>query len=495
MTLGRIEFCRVVSPMGIIIGSKSLRHDRTNGYDIVEWTPEHQRLLQAHLETDTILGILEGAGSQSQLLYHGHLNETGTVLVTGSSLWNVSRNPAHDAKVFQAIPAGYRGNIRCILTTNCFSEDLSTRWTDMGSHARVWAQTQSGELVFFKHGTLSWSRSFVTPVKEISSPRNAHPGFVCLYTPIRLPIFLTLKLEDFTPDLVVVADVRHAGLASILLLPQQPRNNTKCTIYPSSAQPLPPASIPMTDEENKKAMSSLNCTLGALEGQLDNARKKVQRLQSSLASKSEIIQNCQDLMSGPLCSVFVSGGGSLTNSSTAQEELQLFQRKRQQQQRRVLERLKPIVGSTVSEAFHEQAGLGSTLPLLDVEECNSGWIQSTNIFWVGAKVRNSSKRPVYNLRLSVVRQQLHGRSITQLEPQKSGWVLSVVDIDPSTLEDAEFLDRPLALIRLLSDAIFLHFDLTEEPVGEGAAHHVTHAIPKFFILKGVPEYCHSFLVI
>lgn len=291
----------------------------------------------------------------------------------------------------------------------------------------------------------------------------------------------------------MIADVQHRGLASIFLLPKQPRNGSICTVYPPSAQCPSPASIPMTGEENKKAMSNLNCTLGALEGHLENARKRIQRLQSSLASKSEIIQNCQDLMSGPLRSAFVSGGGSLINSSIAQEELRSFQRKKQLRQRRVLERLKPIVGDTVSGSFHEQAGLKPTLPLLEVEECTTEWIQSTNIFWVGAKVRNSSERAVHNLRLSVVQQQLRGRSITRLDPHKSGSVLCVVDLDPLTLEDAELLDRTIALKRLLKDSLLLHFDQTDEQVEDGAVYHDTIAIPTFTILDGPRQEWHSLL--
>ncbi|KAF9570749.1 hypothetical protein EC968_001434 [Mortierella alpina] len=262
------------------------------------------------------------------------------------------------------------------------------------------------------------------------------------------------------------------------------RGNTTCNIYPSSAQCPTAASIPVTDEDHKKAMSNLSCTLEALEGQLENAQKRIQRLHSSLASKSEIIENCQDLMNGPLRSAFVSGGQSRINNMTTQEALRLFHRKRQQRQRRVLERLKPIVGSTVSKSFQDQIDTISTLPPLDVEKCESGWIQSTNIFWVGAKVRNSSDRPVYSLRLSVMQLQLQGRSIKRLEPQMSGMVLCVVDIDPLTLKDADFLDKPLALKRLLSNSILLHFDLTEGQIEEGALNHATHAIPKFLIQDG-----------
>ncbi|CAO3574017.1 unnamed protein product [Mortierella alpina] len=504
ITLGRVEICREISPTGIVIGCKNQRSDRPGGYDIFEWTPEHQRLLQTRLETKTILGIVEGVGSRSQLLYHGRVYETDTVLVTGSSLWSASHDQEQGSKVFQGISVSYRGNIRSILTTNRYSQDLTTRWSDAGSHSRVWAQTRSGELVFFKHGILNWSRNFAAPVREMRVheilSEKCTPRLCLLVHTDKATYLLDAingkPISDWPvpKDRVVVADVRQKGLASILMLPKQPMDSTTCTIYPSSAQFLPPATIPTTAEENKKALSNMNCTLGVLEGHVEDAQKKIQRLQSSLTSKSEIVQNCQDLLNGPLRSVFASAGGSLTDSATTQEELRLFRRKKQQRQKRVLERLKPIVGSTVSESFREQPGLGPTRPALDVEECSAGWIQSTNIFWVGAKVRNDSERTIFNLRLSVSQQRLQGRSLARLEPQVSGWVLCIIDIDPSMLEDAEFLDRSLALTRLLSDSILLHFDLREQQVEDRAASHATLAIPKVSILERPGKGWHSLLV-
>ncbi|KAG0215929.1 hypothetical protein BGX28_007155 [Mortierella sp. GBA30] len=290
-----------------------------------------------------------------------------------------------------------------------------------------------------------------------------------------------------TKERVIVADVSNKGLGSVLILPEPEHDHAQsmdCIVIPL-ARHASALSTPMNEDDSARAKANMNSTLGVLEQQLEFARKKIQRLQSSLVSKSEIIQDCQDLITSSLRSAFVSAGG-YAPESISQTETAFLQKKRQQRLQRTLERLETIVGNTVSTAFHENSARESMeqtkLTQLEVEDCVAGWIPSTNIIWVGTRIRNQSEQPLFSLRLTVARRNLQGRAVSRLDPQASGLALCVLDVDPSTLGDDELKDRSLALKRILWNAVVLHFNLVEDSGDDGDPYHATISIPKCSIL-------------
>jgi len=164
--------CRAVSSESIVIASKSNRLDRLRGFDLFEWTPSQQRLLQGHLETDHIAGITEGVSSRPWYLIYNHPIDHNRIMITqGQYLMSGMqdrRDPPPSIHI-NAIPAEYRNNLQRILISDRHAdspEDQTTLpiTTPFGC---IWAQTCSGELVFFQHGVLQWSVAFPAPSVEL----------------------------------------------------------------------------------------------------------------------------------------------------------------------------------------------------------------------------------------------------------------------------------------------------------------------------------------
>ncbi|KAF9184076.1 putative choline transporter, neither null mutation nor overexpression affects choline transport [Haplosporangium sp. Z 767] len=233
---------------------------------------------------------------------------------------------------------------------------------------------------------------------------------------------------------------------------------------------------------------------GSLGEQLESAKKRIERLEASLVSKREIIQGCQDLLSGQLRSVFVTGDGSRRSNDLASTyELAFFQKKREQRLKCVLERLVPIVGSTVATSFLGRVDSSSSdepkVEELQIEERAAGWIasKSKNIIWVGIRTRNHSEHAFFDLHLSVALQNSHSGGLARLEPHSTGLLVGYIDVDMLRLTDEEFMDNSLALKRILSRTALLHFSRNQNPED---AHvmlgHATIPIPKFPIHEQLP---------
>ncbi|KAF9993600.1 hypothetical protein BGZ65_010846, partial [Modicella reniformis] len=295
-------------------------------------------------------------------------------------------------------------------------------------------------------------------------------------------------------------DVRNIGLSSVLILsdPNQ-HSRRECTIYPASALSFPRPRVPLTEEELTRAKTNLDNALGTLEQQLELKRKRIERLRASLASKADIISGCQELLTGPLCSAFYTGGrlGSATH-----EDLGSFQRKRDQRRKKVLERLVPIIGNTLSETFEpsveddesnkQQIEESTQLATL---ECASGYIPSKLgiTIWFGVRVWNHSTQTVYNIRLSVGQQSSHGTVLPRMDPQTGGVMLGVVQLEPLMLKDDEYLDRSRATARVLTNTVRLHFDKQQGPEDVNM-NHVTITIPKFPVVEGCSHPWRAWLV-
>ncbi|KAG0012602.1 hypothetical protein BGZ80_011632, partial [Entomortierella chlamydospora] len=210
----------------------------------------------------------------------------------------------------------------------------------------------------------------------------------------------------------------------------------------------------------------MESTVGALEKQLELRRKKIQRLEESLASKNHIVQGCQDIVDGPLRFVFDTGGlGWISEESMPSDVLSIFQKKRFERRKRILERLVPIVGETVitnlsSNTESKMETEDTPADPLHVLECASGWIASTSggIVWFGAHIENQSKQSLFNIRLSVAQHDSRGLKLSRLEPGSTSLLAGFIRMDISELDDDEYLDKSLVTKRLMSGAVRLHLD-------------------------------------
>jgi len=304
-----------------------------------------------------------------------------------------------------------------------------------------------------------------------------------------------LCIEEWstTKDDLIVADVRNMGLHSVLLLSDRDQSSSKdCTIYPASTLYESGTSTTLTEESVSKAKANLNNALGTLKQQLQLKRKRIERLQTSLVSKAEIIHDCRDALSESLSPAFHTGCHLGTFSIPPQEESTSFQRKRERRRKEVLERLIPVIGNTVSTSF-QWDGEENTLVADLIEhvdqpetlECASGWITTTLgiTIWFGLRVWNHSTQTIYNLRLSVAQRRSHGTMLTHMDPQTGAMILGVIQLDPLTLDDNEYLDKSRAVGKLLSNTTTLHFDRRQPLEGNTVMSHSTISIPKFPVLE------------
>lgn len=150
--------CHAVSSTSILLASASSRHSRLRGYDLFEWTPYQHRLLQGHLETDHIIGVAQSFHGRSWSVFYRHSTDSGHVatsrgsLLLGNSLDQGSFSPTINTN---AIAPEYMNNLQQIITSNRYFRASNESTNDPLNS--IWAQTRSGELVFFQHGILQWS--------------------------------------------------------------------------------------------------------------------------------------------------------------------------------------------------------------------------------------------------------------------------------------------------------------------------------------------------
>lgn len=128
----------------------------TDEFDLLEWSPLRKEVLHTRSEARAVLGIVElESDDMWQLLYYPPGGKDFTVFSARRSELFTIPCSMHERQVFDiraAIPAVYRGNLRCIYATPCLPSDIH------GDHC-VWVHTTGGELAFFKGGKLQWSKS------------------------------------------------------------------------------------------------------------------------------------------------------------------------------------------------------------------------------------------------------------------------------------------------------------------------------------------------
>ncbi|KAK3848189.1 MAG: hypothetical protein J3R72DRAFT_92554 [Linnemannia gamsii] len=464
--LGYIDHCCSVSGTGIFIASKSDRPSRSRGLDLFEWTPEDQKLLLAHLEADSIVGVSESLPGRYWYVLYTQLDGRHRVSATlGATIMksSISHNALPPVYQINAIPTEYRNNLRkCYIQGNNTSTTVDTA----GESKRIWAHTRSDELVFIEDGALQWSVPLAVAVqkfalRECQSTQDTSRLCLCVYTDKGSKLYDALSgvlLQEWTQD-VMLADVREAGLDTAVGLPWHTRQRPmECDLYPAFGFSRSKTAMDITDESKARAKSNLESALGTLEEQLALKQKRIERLQASLVSKKEIVQGCQEMMAGSLRFALFSGLGP-----RAQEDSVLSRRKRDQRRKRLLDRLVPIVGSTVATSFQLEFDDRETVKdknePLETLECTAGWMTtvSRDVIWFGVKVRNTSDQALFHLRLLAGQQNSHGRSIPRLEGQGTDVLLGAIEVDARTLGVDELLDRPKALARILTNTVLLHY--------------------------------------
>ncbi|KAG0319523.1 hypothetical protein BGZ99_005078 [Dissophora globulifera] len=534
--------CRVVSSTSVLFASKNDRRERIFGFDIFEWTPNEQRLLQGYLEADKIISVTEGVDSQQPwCVIYTHPAEPNRATITLGSSLLAGKQVVQQSVEFNAIPPEYRSNLQQVIATDRYLDGLDDidRLPHTSTFKYVWAQTRSGELAFFQHGILQWSTALATAVVDLAVAECETMDSV---SRVCLMVYTTefaslhdattgrlLKKWNTTKDNIILADVRNVGVCSVLTtVPGLGQEKTiECDAFPTPLHTRMRLRDDSDDNNSDNTLNNrvargkvtLNSARNTLEIQLELKRKKILRLQASLTSKAEIIQDCQDLLSGPLASVFVVqdpetgppidvGGNS--NAHVPEVKLDLFQWKRRERRKRVLKRLIPIVGSTVaSSAFSalsasdintknnnhvnadsnnnndnevtlnninrsvtntfvtmDESGLVDPLEVL---ECAAGWFTSNAAdtgegaaVWLGVRVRNRSNRAVTNVCLSVGRHDSSGQILSRLGRDETAVIVAATtQVDYSctlTAGDEMVLDRSLAVERLLLNSVQLHYD-------------------------------------
>ncbi|KAF9133434.1 hypothetical protein BGW39_009745 [Mortierella sp. 14UC] len=472
--LGHIVHCYSVSETGILIASRGDRPSRSSGLDLFEWIPDDQKLLLAHLEADSIVGVSDSLPGRPWYILYTHLGASHRVSATlGTTIMKstLSRDTLPSVYQINAIPTEYRNNLR-----KCYMQGNTLATLDTISECkRIWAHTQSDELVFMEDGALQWSANV--------SQHRTRPDSVYVFTRKRAP-GSTMHFPGYyymwSQD-VLLADVREAGLDTAVGLPRHTRQRPmECDLYPAVGFTRSKAVTDATDESKARVKINLDSALGTLEEQLALKQKRTERLQASLVSKKEIVQSCQDIMSGSLRSALFSGLGP-----RVQEDSALLKRKRDQRRKRLLERLVPIVGRTVATSF--QAEFNDRGPEkdkdepLDILECTAGWMTSASrdAIWLGVKVKNISDQALFHLRLSVAQQNSRGRSIPRLESQAIDVVLGTIEVDTKMLGDDEILDRSKALARILNHSVLLHHSSQEGQDNSGSLSSSTVLVPAF----------------
>ncbi|KAG0071760.1 hypothetical protein BGZ89_009525 [Linnemannia elongata] len=430
--LGHIVHCSIGSRTGILIASKSDRPSRPSGFDLFEWTPAEQKLLLGHIDAESIVGVSDSPpGRPWSMLFIHPDGLHGVSAMQGSALLNstLSRDSSPQIHQINAIPTEYRNNLRM-----CYMQfGISGSLDNVGDYRRIWAHTRSDELVFIEDGTLQWSVPFAA---------TAHKLRMSVYAEYVQTLFVCLHGSRIPLD-VLLADVRQAGLDTAVSLPRHMRQKPlECNLYPAVGFLHPKPAMETTHESKAREKSNLNSALGTLEEQLALKQKKIERLQASLVGKREIIQGCQEVISDSLRFSLFSGLGP-----RMQEGSVLSQQRKDQRRKRLLERLVPIVGSTVATSFQsefdDRGAEKVKIESLDILECTAGWVttSSRDLMWLGVKVKNTSDQPLFHLRLSVAQQNSRGCSIPRLESQGTDVLLGVVEVDRKWLDDFELLDR------------------------------------------------------
>ncbi|KAF9156007.1 hypothetical protein BG015_007685 [Linnemannia schmuckeri] len=254
----------------------------------------------------------------------------------------------------------------------------------------------------------------------------------------------------------------------------------ECDLYPAIGSLRSKAAMDTTDESKARAKSNLDSALGTVGEQLALKQKRIERLQASLVSKREIIQSCQDMMSDSLRFSLFSGLGL-----KIQEDSVLSQRRRDQRRKRLLDRLVPIVGSTVATSFQsefdDRGPERSKTDSLEILNCTAGWVASASrdLIWLRVKIKNTSDQALFHLRLSVAQQNSRGRSVPRLERQRTDVLLGMIEADRRSLDYYDLLDRSKALARILMDAVMLHYSLQEGQDNYESLTSSTLLVPKF----------------
>ncbi|KAG9071806.1 hypothetical protein KI688_006022 [Linnemannia hyalina] len=472
--LGHIVRCSIGSGTGILIASKSDRPSRSSGFNLFEWTPAEQRLLLGHLDAETIVGFSDSAPGQPWCMLFTHPDGLhGVSAMLGSAIMKstLSRDSSPPIHQINAIPTEYRNNLRMCYIQSGISGSLD----DVGDCRRIWAHTRSNELVFIEDRALQWSVPFAAIVHKMLC--------LCVYTEVGSRLYDALfgtLLQEWSQD-VLLADVRESGLVTAVILPRHTRKKpVECNLYPAVGLLRPKTAMETTEESKARAKSNLNLALGTLEEQLALKQMRIERLQASLVSKREIIQGCQEMMSDSLRFSLFSGLGP-----RMQQDSMLSQRRRGQRQKRLLERLVPIVGSTVATSFQsefdDRGAEKVKIESLDILECTAGWVASASrdLIWLGVKVKNTSDQALFHLRLSVAQQNSRGRCIPRLESQGTDVLLGMVQVDKRWLDDFELLDRSKAFVRILTDAVQLHYSLQEGQDNSESLNSSTLLVPRF----------------
>jgi hypothetical protein len=254
----------------------------------------------------------------------------------------------------------------------------------------------------------------------------------------------------------------------------------ECDLYPAISFSRSRATIETTEESKARAKSNLDSARGTLEEQSTLKQKRIQRLQTSLTSKREIIQGCQDMMSESLRNSFFSGLGP-----RIQDDSVLSQRRKDQRRKRLSDRLVSIVGSTVATSFQaefdDREPMRAKAEALEILECTAGWVNSAsrNLIWFGAKIKNTSDQALYHIRLSVAQRNSRGRTVPRLASQGTDAIMGTIEVDGMSLDDSELLDRSKALSKILTNAVMLHYSPLAGQDNYGSLDSSAFLIPTF----------------
>ncbi|KAG0045395.1 hypothetical protein BGZ83_009396 [Gryganskiella cystojenkinii] len=246
-----------------------------------------------------------------------------------------------------------------------------------------------------------------------------------------------------------------------------------------------------TESSTKRAAVHLDIAQHAIQLQVQQQEKTIQRLQNALVTKKDILEDCQELLTGPLRSAFATGGGPtaalssswLSSSSTIPEvdNADLFKRVRDRRRKRIMERLVPIVGDTVAaRSFQPDEELEPrkdveqdyrTGSAIDTYDSTAGWIEfkSRIIVWVGTRCQNISGLHLRNLSLSVALQETKGHIVSSLAPKESCSLISVIDVDDLSILDDEEYKHPQKLVeRILARPVLVHYSSVADEIKDKA---------------------------
>ncbi|KAI1318011.1 hypothetical protein EDD11_007394 [Mortierella claussenii] len=494
-----------------ILAFEKLRssRDTTMVPHLLVYDAVHEQLECHRLDLETQVLVARIGLDLSRLQCSNKIVQTdGSSLMSG--MLDVNQLPA--SKDLSSVPAEYTNNLRRFFTSYDLQDtsDDTASTSDNDALTHIWAQTRTGELCFFRRGILQWSHALAWSVQDLfvrECQTTDRVAQLCLIVHMDKLSHLydaitgrLLKKWSIIDSDIVLSDVRHSGVYSVLVLNNKHQQiPLRCHIYPEL--PPYPRPIPVSNsvmESVSRAESNLDSTLDTLEQQLEIKRKRIEHLRASLISKSEIIQDCQDLMRGPLRSVFMVGDNPISPSDDTSGAVgpRLLQRKREQFRKRILERLVPIIGSTVDSGFTRANELDETetkhsevKPMVDILNCSSGWISHHDgcTIWLGAEFKNLSKATLFNLRLSVSQRESCGQILSSLNPAATSRLIAVVQVSFSELKDDEYFDRSLAVSRILSSAVLLHVDQKAAVTDDDTLQHNTFMMTMPSVHQLCPE--------